>query len=148
MSYSLYCKTEQAILLLAIQRTDGMLFFATDPLSDHLPGWHFQPKSRISIHEQLKDLAEDRLEGQTAVAMDIEPRFAEVISEATTLYLARLSLEGLPDGIKVMTFAELIRRMPRDKTRIIYLKAVQAITGGFDQFTKAVETDDVEGLVN
>ncbi|MEZ4741581.1 MAG: hypothetical protein R3B45_03905 [Bdellovibrionota bacterium] len=139
------CKTEQAILLLGVESKKGFLVFPSN--SSKFPGMLFTPEGGKAILEQLDIYASEILTSELAQGeLEICDRYFDIVtlddgSEAT-LYLA--TVRNRPELIQNSwsSLPEQLRKMPKDKGRLPFLRAWQVLTGALDLNTKAVETQE------
>lgn len=151
MSLHVQCNTDQAILLLAIQCPDGLLRFPNDEAP--LPGLRLKVQPQLGINEQLIARAQQDLTPALASQISIWQNYSDVVTtssqESVTFYVGilRPTSETLDtfksDWKEWRTLPDLIRSLPKDRTRLTYLKAWQVLTGALEETTKALDVDEV-----
>ena len=144
MTTLIHCPTNTAILLLALKREDGVFVFPSD--AEDIPGIVSPVNPSLPINPQLLDLAHRR-SGLPIIEISVWQEFQETITlpggDAATLYAAKALVipETLPTD--VTTLPLMLRKMPPDRNRVAYMKALQVFAGGYDEQTKAVDLDEV-----
>jgi hypothetical protein len=128
MILRLYCPSDRAILLLALQ--GSTYTFLSDV--NVLPGWHFTPKPLQPIYEQLINCAQAHLPHLSPQTIEIIDDFEESV-ENSTLYLAKVTHTG---GVSLPI---LMRGMPKNRNRLAYLKAWQFLLGTHLDTLEAIE---------
>lgn len=132
MTIHIHCPTDKAIALVGFRSTNGLLIFPSN--SEILPGIHFDCDSNLFINDQIKGIVEKLAGERLGIALEMIQDFAEPLpledgSEAT-LYLAVLNRSTGSISPDWRSLPELIRKMPKDKKRIVYIKAWQILSGG------------------
>ncbi len=129
----LYCKTDDAILLVAINQ-DNRIKFLTQNQKD-LPGLHFEVKARTPIQVQLQEVFEKIVTLNQNHFLEIIQDFSESVQNLSTgktltLYLGKITLPSeLKQNISLKTLEELFKEMPKNKNRIVYLRLIQTLLG-------------------
>lgn len=151
MSLHVQCNTDQAIFLLAVQCPDGLLRFPND--ETQWPGLHLSVQPLLGINEQLVTRAQQELSPELAAKISIWQNYSDLIrgsnEEQITFYVGILrpeaeTLNALPKPWQEWrTLPDLIRSLPKDRTRLTYLKAWQVLTGALEETTKALDVDEV-----
>lgn len=142
-----YCKTDHAILLLAVRDERGILRFPSSPGAVS-PGIHFPVRALMPIQAQLTAAASDTVGRDVALHFRLCDEFADEIRMAdgreATLYVANLEEPRVvaPNDWPVMP--AILRSFPRDKSRIPYLRAWQILQGGLQLNTLAVDAEEVK----
>lgn len=149
MALHVHCSTDQAVLLAAVACPDGLLRFPNDEIP--WPGLGVNVKPLVGINEQLLDRAKEVFGPALASQLSIWQDYSDMIrvkdEDLATLYVAILrpspdQLESLP-WQTWRTLPDLIRSLPKDRTRLAYLKAWQVLTGALEETTKALDVDEV-----
>ena len=143
------CPTDIAVLLLAVRDERGLLRFP-DEGSAARPGLTLTVKPLLAIAEQLAGLASKALSAPTYVRIDIIPEFSDSLpgvgelKEDATLYIAAASAyQASPAQTAAWpTLPDLLRRMPKDRNRLAYMRAFQVLSGSLTQDIKAYEFND------
>lgn len=145
------CKTDIAIILLGIPNEKGILVFPTS--AHETPGIMFKNDPSMPINEQIilevNNLCKSNKLG---TKFDICQKYTATVKlssgKAATLYTGILqeTIANKDKGWK--TLPELLKVMPKNRNRLPYLKAWQALTGAFDQRTGVIETDSVDKYLN
>lgn len=149
MSLHVQCSTDEAILLVAVNCPDGLLRFPND--GSPWPGLSLQVQPLLGINEQLIRRSQDELGSALTAKLNIWQEYSDVIREANedraTLYVAMIRPEAHEIENKPWkewrTLPDLIRTLPKDRTRLAYLKAWQVLTGALEESTKALDVDEV-----
>lgn len=145
------CSTENAILIVGVFDAKKVMRFPDD---GHVHGGILlQPKRGLPIDPQLVDAALKALDQSVPpTAFSIYQEFAEVVSLPevgdVTVYLGLINEEALTATSEWASFPDIIRRLPKDRTRLPYLKAWQVLTGGLKLDTRAIENADLESLLS
>lgn len=149
MSLHVHCSTDEAIFLVAVSCPDGLLRFPNDDTA--WPGLGFHVEPLVGINEQLFKRAAAELGNGLAPKIAIWQEYSDVIKvngeDHTTLYVGILrpssqELETTP-WQTWRTLPDMIRSLPKDRTRLAYLKAWQVLTGALEESTKALDVDEV-----
>lgn len=149
----IYCPTAQAILLLGVRAGNPPVLRALDAAASP-PGRRFVPRPLVPIDEQLIALVVDivGVEARSSIVIhqeytDLVPLRADLPPEhpeaAATLYLVTCDLGAIPNAAHWPSFPELLRAMPRDRSRLPYLRAFQVLAGGLQLETKAVDMAEI-----
>ncbi|MBI2602247.1 MAG: hypothetical protein HYW48_04255 [Deltaproteobacteria bacterium] len=133
MALHIYCPTEKVILLVGFRADKGLLVFPSQ--NDRFPGILFDNVAGHFINDMIRDRVEALTEGgQRGLRLNIEQEFAERMSlpdgQEATLYLGVVGEFAGSLSPDWKTLPELIRKMPKDKKRIAYIKAWQILSGG------------------
>ena len=151
----MYSKTNQVVLLLGVPSSQGVLSFpSTVPAQEgQLPGLLFTCNGQLPINPQLVEQAESYLrEEGLGIKMHIWQDYSDTLKlasgETATVFIARLdralSDNSMKQGMKTMP--EWIRALPKDRSRLLYVRALQVLSGGLTQETKVVELDPKKTL--
>lgn len=145
----LYCPTEQAILLVGVPDANGVLKFPVTAGTGGAPGLHFTPKALLSIDQQLVAEASRVLGRDLSTRIDVVQEFADdVVLEGgvrATLYLGTVGKDlGLQADPAWEALPTMMRAMPKDRSRLPYLRAWQVLTGALTLNTKALDLDEVK----
>lgn len=141
-----YCKTDNAILLVAVPDDRGVLHF---PLSKDapLPGLHLAVKALLPIFDQLTTLASTTLGQDVARKLHIWDEFADELTlpdgTLATLYVATLSEVPTASAEAWPVMPTILRSMEKNRGRLPYLRAWQILQGGLKLNTKAVDPAEV-----
>jgi hypothetical protein len=141
MSLHVYCSTPKVIVLLGFFNPEKVLVFPSQNVQ--FPGLHFENKALVPIHDQILIYIENYFSLPSSRAQfELDPSFAEPVrmeNEDATLYLGIIKEPGDNLPRYLQTLPILIRGMNRDRSRLPYLKAWQALTGAREQDIRAVE---------
>ena len=143
------CLTEHAILLLGVFDDKQVMRFPDEGKTHG--GLLLNVDINLPIDPQLLDRAKAHVDTDfDARHVTIYQEFDEVIdlpdTGSATVYLGQVASEGLTAGNDWASFPELIRRLPKDRSRLPYLKAWQVLTGGLKLDTRAIENADLGKL--
>jgi len=146
------CPTDKAILLVGIRDEKGILRFPTK--SSHLPGLFFDVDHDVPINLQIIQAAETFL-GESNLGPDLgifQSFRGDVKLENhgyASLYLAQLTHIKDVDPTTWSTMADLLRSMPANKNRVLYMLALQVFAGGLDQQdTLVFEGEEASNLIS
>jgi hypothetical protein len=145
-----YCKTEVAVLMLAVKDEAGVMRVPVSP-GARAPGWEIAVRPLVPIGEQLVAAAAEALGTDvTGLALDVVQEFADEtrLADGTlaTVYLATLAPAVAERRHAPRTWSsipELLRGLPKDRGRLPYLRAWQILTGGLQLNTKAVDVSEL-----
>ena len=149
MSLHIHCSTEEAILLVAVACPDGLLRFPND--ASQWPGLSLNVQPLLGINEQLIRRAQEEIGAALTAKLNIWQEYSDVMRvdnhDRATLYVAIVRPEAQDLEGKTWnnwrTLPDLIRSLPKDRTRLAYLKAWQVLTGALEESTKALDVDEV-----
>lgn len=143
----IYCKTERAVLVLGVFDERKVMYFVNDDLPS--PGINLEISGTTPMNQLIAERIMDQFGG--SADFNIYQEFQEVFADEdgieTTLFLGELTTEGRVDS-EWPTMPEILRSMPKNKSRVAYLKAWQVLTGGLQLNTKAVEVSEVKKALN
>lgn len=136
----LYCPTDTAILLLATKDEGGVMRF---------PPIEIAARPLVSIDEQIVQAASAALGLDLTLKIRIEQQYADEMTRAdgtvTTVYLATVSDGVAPPAKKEWpTLPDLLRSLPKDRSRLPFMRAWQILTGGLTLNTKAVDMNEAK----
>ena len=147
MSLHVHCKTPEARLLIAVSDKKGVFRFPVNA-DQIVPGLKIAVELGAPIGPQLVEVAEQYFKQQgLGLNVNIEQSYLETIETdvgAVTVYAGSLDKNSdfkAPD--EWPTLPELLRKMPKDKNRMAYLKALQVFSGAHTEKIKAVESKDL-----
>lgn len=149
MALHVQCSTDEAVLLVAVNCPDGLLRFPND--ASPWPGLSLKVQPLLGINEQLIRRSQAELGPDLTAKLNIWQDYSDMIREGNedraTLYVAIVrpdsqELENKP-WKDWRTLPDLIRSLPKDRTRLAYLKAWQVLTGALEESTKALDVDEV-----
>jgi hypothetical protein len=154
------CRTDAAILLVAVKDEKGVWRFPDESPARALPGLHLDVKPLLPIGEQLAqravaalgadvarwlDVSKDIIDEITVPAADGEGR--RDVATSTTVYVATYmqpSPPASPAPKEWPTFPDMIRRVPAGNgLRKPYVRAWQVYLGALSERTAAVTTDEL-----
>lgn len=141
MSLHLYSPTEKVIVLVGFFNSHNVLAFPSQNVK--FPGLHFQSKALTSIHDQILAYVEKHcMISDLRKDFELDASFSEAVKmgeEDATLYLA--TVKNFEDKLPryLQTLPILIRGMSKDRSRLPYLKALQALSGSREHSIRAVE---------
>jgi hypothetical protein len=145
----LRCPTDDAVLVLGVADTRGILLFPTT--SAEVPGIVFRPVSlqpmNLQIIAKANSILATNLTGREIdICQDYSDRVVLEGNVEACLYLA--IVRNLPNLISSdwLNFPDQLRKMPKGRNRLAYLRAWQVMTGSLALKTKAIETDDLNNL--
>ena len=125
------CTTDRAIALIGFSDERGLLCFPSD--NKALPGIHFKMGPQYSLTEQLIEQLGTRFNAKISEReLLVDPTFQaifEVKNTSFTLYVGRCEAKAPEFGL-VELLPSLLRGMPANKTRAVYLRAWQVLSGG------------------
>ena len=138
---NVYCKTDAVVVLVGFLN-DKIFVFPSQ--NKNFPGIHFANIPLAFIDEQIiKNI--EKVSGWVGINrfLSIRQDFSETIrlddGTEATLYLATVSKGDFALPTDWKSFPELMQAMPKNKTRIAYIKALQVLTGASQADTKVVE---------
>ncbi len=147
MGLFIRCPTDEAILLAGFTDAVGVFRYVTE--SSDLPGIRIRPQSGLALHDQFMVglnafLQSKCLPRDLNLKLMLHPAFEDTIEipgdAPVTLYLGQVVWD-LDSPNNWPTLAELLRGMPKTRTRLAYMRAVQALAGGIKDDLQALETD-------
>jgi hypothetical protein len=146
----IHCSTEHAIFLLGVFDKKKVMRFPDE--GETHAGVRLQPSKSIPIDPQLLAACKKYLvDGFDNRAVSIYQEFDEVVTipglGETTVYLGVVDEEAMTAPDEWAVFPDIIRRLPKDRTRLPYLKAWQVLTGGLKLDTRAIENADLGSLL-
>ncbi|MFK7872914.1 MAG: hypothetical protein AB8C84_07035 [Oligoflexales bacterium] len=132
-----FCKTQSAVLLLGVE-IEGVLRFPSAPV--------IRRAGRTPVVELFVEYAKTTINSELR-GIDIHywHQFSETVmlyGEEQTLCVARILPEQKNICQDWVTMPNLIRSLPKDRSRLPWLKAWQVYAGGYDQECRAVEADE------
>lgn len=138
-----YSPTSKVIFLVGFFNQENVLVFPSQNVQ--FPGLHFDAKPLVSIYDQLLECIEKYcMREDLRQYFDLDRFFAETVliaEEEATLYVGTVkNLDGLLPRY-LHTLPSLLRGMDKNRSRLVYLKALQTLTGARDQDVRAVGTD-------
>lgn len=144
MTTLIHCPTDKVILLLGLKRDDGLILLPSD--STETPGILANVDTRLPINPQLLELAQKR-SGLPAIEISIWQEFQESVTlvdgTTATLYAAKALAYPQTMPADVTTLPDMLRRMPPNRNRVAYMKALQVFAGGLEETTKALDLEEV-----
>ncbi len=149
MTTLIHCPTDKVILLLGLKRDDGLILLPSD--STETPGILASVDARLPINPQLLELAHKR-SGLPSIEIYIWQEFQESVTlldgATATLYAAKAL--AYPEAIPAdaITLPEMLRKMPPNRNRVAYMKALQVFAGGLEETTKALDLEEVRRHIN
>ena len=145
----LRCPTDNAVLVLGVADSRGILLFPTT--SEEVPGLVFTPESLQPMNLQIiakanLHLGTDLSGREIDICQDYSDRVVLGDGIEACLYLA--IIRNHPDLISSdwLNFPDQLRKMPKGRNRLAYLRAWQVMTGSLALNTKVIETDDLYNL--
>lgn len=143
----LRCRTDSAILLVAVADAAGVLRFPSDFTSESMHGLHLAVQPLLPIGPQLVAVASRVLESDVSTSLDICQDFADEVfingATQTTVFVGRVTRSDLIAPQGWLSFPDILRSMVRDRRRLPYLRAWQVLTGALSLNTKAVDVAEV-----
>ena len=144
MTTLIHCPTDQVILLLGLKRDDGLILLPSD--STETPGILASVDTRLPINPQLLELAQKR-SGLPSIEISIWQEFQESVllidGTKATLYAAKALAYPQVMPADVTTLPDMLRKMPPNRNRVAYMKALQVFAGGLEETTKALDLEEV-----
>lgn len=144
MPLHVYCPTQKAIVLVAFLSPEKTLLFPSQNV--RFPGLHLEAKPRVPIYDQILSHIEKQCQlPGLGRKFELDPSFAETVwmgNEEATLYFGWVRNLEAPLPRYLHTLPILIRGMNKDRARLPYLKAWQALSGSREQDIRAVEFKD------
>lgn len=132
------------ILLLGLKRDDGLILLPSD--STETPGILARVDTRLPINPQLLELAHKR-SGLPSIEISIWQEFQEGVTlldgTKATLYAAKALAYPQSMPADVTTLPDMLRKMPPNRNRVAYMKALQVFAGGLEETTKALDLEEV-----
>jgi hypothetical protein len=139
------CKTDHALLLLAIPDARGVLHFPSTADAP-LPGLHLEVKPLLPIQAQLTAAATAAVGRDVALDLHLWDELADEMTlpngTKTTMYVASLKGEAA-DADRWPVMPAILRAMDKNRGRLPYLRAWQVLQGGLKLNTKAVEASEL-----
>lgn len=128
----LNCPTKKAILLVGFSSEEGVLRFPSD--GKEVPGIFMDVSPLKPINEQFCErlrefAAEENVGLHLQIRQDMLIRVDLPSGEETTLFLGRYNGACKQDVKTWPDLSTLIKSMPKDRSRLPYLKALQALSG-------------------
>jgi hypothetical protein len=119
--------------------------------SQELPGIVFRPESLQPMNLQIIAKANEVLGTEfTGREIDICQEYSDRVFLAgdteICLYLAIIRNQPSLVSSDWLNFPDHLRKMPKGRNRLAYLRAWQVMTGSLTLNTKAIETDDLHNL--
>lgn len=140
-----FCKTPRAIIMVGLRQETGPMLFATE--SYVVPGLYFKPEVRHQLNDEIAGKITEFF-GRELKNLDITQEFSEEVvlqdESRATLYLATADGHVSISKDSLFPLPTLLRKMPKNRNRLSYLKAWQVMTGSLTLDTKAVELTDKE----
>lgn len=150
MSLHIYCPTSKAIVLFAAQFGDQFGDTRLNPNimrfpvnNRRLPGLHLTAHPNEPINGRiLEEIAKSGSVTDIQIWQEFRGEFT-CENEDYTLYVAKGQISGLPALTEQWpTLPELLQAMPKDRIRLVYLKAWQVLTGALEQESKAIDIQE------
>jgi len=136
-----YCPTQKAVVLVGFLSPEKILVFPSQSVA--YPGLHLENKALVPIYDQIMTHIEKHcLLNDLGKSFDLHPDFAEPLQcgeDLATLDLGSIKDLNEPLPRYLQTLPVLIRGMPKDRSRLPYLKAWQTLTGAPQQDIRAIE---------
>jgi len=128
----LHCPTTKAVLLVGFLSDEGILRFPTE--GKEVPGLFLDVKPLTPINEQFCErlrefVAEENVGLHLQIRQDILIRVDLPSGEESTMFLGRYSGASKHDIKEWSDLSSLIKSMPKDRSRLPYLKALQVLSG-------------------
>jgi len=140
------CKTDGAILFVGIPDERGVLRFPSNAAAGDLPGLHVKLQPALGLGEQLAQALSAFLGIDVSRHLEVNATFADELKPAagpaTTLYVAVLRMSGVVAEPAWPSLPDVLRALPRDKSRVPYLRSWQVLTGGYQLNTKAASLEE------
>lgn len=141
------CKTPYALLLLGCESDIGPMRFPCDPSDGY--GLQIEVEAARSINEQLIERTVNffKLESirrHVHLHQDYSCEATLPDGKLVTVYVATISGRHRLAKDEWSTMPELLKKMPKDRNRLAYLKAWQVISGVAQELIKAVELEDLD----
>lgn len=157
---STYPKTEHGIILLGMKNQGNVFSFLCLQSAQNLPGVPIRLEMRRPLYEQLTDyVCTHLLPGLSPLALDwwqdeaLELKRDEQDEGAFPLFLAQVKKASeqkfsIPPGYQSILLPQILQSMAKDKNRITYLKAWQALLGTHEETLKAIADQDLSHYNN
>lgn len=153
-----YCQTPKAVVMATVTGTDGIVRIFTE--NSIQPGVIFEPKPLLPIVEQITSLLRTHDEFQAdSLQFQVRSNYSDELTlndgTAATLYIATAaapekSLTGMNGGPESLwrPIPEILRAMPQNRSRLVYLRAWQVLLGALEEGVKAVDLDEAMRHLN
>ena len=147
MAMLINCKTNKIIVLAYALDQMGIYRFKSEAQSH--PGLWFTIKTFEPINLQIIDKVKERIPNYRN--LEVVQDYSEIVDlpnaeEQATLFLAHVLFDESSENSKEVaswqTLPELLRNMPKNRNRLVYLKAFQFLNGSHKDRIKVIETDD------
>ena len=148
----IYCPTEHAILLLGFPDHQGVLSFPTQ--NTVIPGILLPVKPLTPINDQIISFVFNHWDQATGKNLHLWQNFSSSISlgekKEATLYVGRVdetfsaTRDKQGSSFSWSTLPQILKALPKDKSRLPYIKAFQVLTGALTLTTRAVDLTDNE----
>lgn len=141
----LFCKTDEAILLLGCESEIGPMRFPSE--SQDLPGLRIKVDPRMPITEQLLAKAAEyigieKVKRHVDIVQEHCETFAIEGGKEITLFVGTMHFRHRVAQHSWATMPDLLKAMPKNRTRLPYLKAWQVLTGALTANVKAVDLEE------
>ena len=153
-----YCQTPKAVIFVVATGFDGVVrCLILDPAE---PGIVIEPKPLLPVVDQIMSHLAAVFESSSGDAFRtlefaVRSDYSDIINladgTAATLYIAsspkRLAGINFAKGTFV-SIPELLRGMPKNRQRLVYLRAWQVLLGALQDSTKAIDFDEAMKHLN
>jgi|GEM_PF-1141690 len=153
-----YCQTPKTVVMATVTGSDGIVRMLADDINQ--PGLIFEPKPLQPIVEQIttqlqsrSDVREDSLRFHIRANYTDELTLSDGVT--ATLYIAtatasQKSLSGIEggDGSSWRSIPDVLRSMPQNRSRLVYLRAWQVLLGALEDGVKAIDFDEAMRHLN
>lgn len=147
------CPTTWAVALLALRSASGQGPFRILTTGNFPPGLLFTPVPLLPLAEQFQaqvhkfhpQLQLARVEWRSDYRDHIAWEAPAGSAGEATLYIGSGTVTEATETAwqTLPTLPELLRSMPKDRSRLGFMKALQVLAGGLEQQLRAIETRDL-----
>ena len=146
MSVRIRESADICVILFAF-RGDNDVFYFVDTRNKTLPGLSFRPKPlepiNLQIISSVCDFFHDLdLTTRMHVVQDFREEFFYQ-SKSVALYIVLSDVSCDEKNYQYLTLPAMMKLMPKNKTRLAYMKALQWIAGAHKETIKAISTEDL-----
>lgn len=137
------CTTPSALVFLAMKDPKGVMRFPSGKL---VPGILITIDPGKPINEVIYEGVESYLGKKlNPTQIDILQDFSEVVSVGGTDFTIYLAKTDELFSCATTTYSEILRSLPADRNRLVFLKAFQMFAGSHKETIKVLEEDPPQG---
>lgn len=147
MSTIIKCTTDHAVLLAGCTDSKGILRFYSEDQA--YPGIHITVDSNIAVHDLLEKVLLEKV-SKKVTKFELNHSYTtklETPKGEATLFTGKFFLPDM-EKVDLQSLPEILRAMPKTKTRVAYLRIWQAISGGLTDNIKAVENASLNDVLD